>query len=354
MRANEFINLKELDKQLDETATVGATSAGSIAKELFERISLSKYKVDIDAAFKEACHLTLMDLAYKQTYGHLTSNEFLKYKVEPRLEQRLKESLKTYINDILSDSKTFIGFRFEDLKVSGHAETPPPAIVINKSIIKIISSDLYTQLLSYLSDESVFSYDETTNTTEISDQDYLIRNIRSFVYNPSYGIRDEISETINTIIHEMVHIQQFITQSGRDDYEYRSYLSKKSQFHAAMDRINKGKSTEDDKRLYYASPQEISAHAHNTALEIISLTSYDSTSNPQGALANLDELLQSNEWLRASPRVERYLTTYDKNNPKEYRVYKRFIKSVAQELFAYRQRLLDEIKQIDKNDENNE
>lgn len=307
----------------------------------FENISLSKHKSDIEAAFKEAYRLTLSDCAFKQTYGYLKSNQFLQYTVEVNLARRLIATLQAYINDILSDSKAFIFVKFLNLKVLGYAEFN--SMVLNKQIIPIIAKDLHQSLLNSLIDDGIVGEGENGKDT-ILDQNALIKYIRSFVYNPSYEVHPLISNTIDTIIHEMVHIQQHVKQQHRDgETEYRSYLAKKPKFHDTINRIHRGEHSELDSKIYHASPQEITAHAHDAALEIISLISNDSDENPRGILANLDELFIDNDFAKSTPRLRYYLSVYNKNDPKEYKVYKRFIKTVAQEIFAYRQKLNSKI-----------
>ena len=151
------------------------------------------------------------------------------------------------------------------------------------------------------------------------------------------NIRVAIEEMADIITHELVHILQHISQTdkGRPTLDYRSYLSgkrpdPKSKGDEFQQLHNSGQSnTARWRKLYYASPQEMSAFVHNIVLTLIRSLHLDTAPalSPSGqpipppslnaAAAKLPGLIQA------------YITP---TNPKETAVYKRYIKLAYQEL----------------------
>lgn len=84
----------------------------------------------------------------------------------------------------------------------------------------------------------------------------------------------------STIIHEMVHVVQHLLQyaQGRKTTAYKSYAGHTRDFH---DEVRQGKYS----KLYYSSPQEIEAHAHEAAIYVIKkISSLRELSNIRGLI----------------------------------------------------------------------
>ena len=142
-----------------------------------------------------------------------------------------------------------------------------------------------------------------------------------------------IKNIVSVIIHEMVHVIQHIQQkdSKNKEYEYRSYLQKdKKKFHSQIKKVTAGEEgmTPEQYKIYRASPQEMTAFAHEEALTLIDRLKLDDPS----AGYTLDTAMLA---------VKKYLGTYidkmfaDKSNRKEYPVFKRYVKMVYLELERY-------------------
>jgi hypothetical protein len=172
----------------------------------------------------------------------------------------------------------------------------------------------------------------------------------------SLPLMKKLVALIPTIVHELVHIKQHDQQSHRKEKgfntEYRSKLSNKADFNAAMHRIVSGNPGPDDEKLYRSSLQEIPAYAHNSALEIIRTINFPSIGQDLKSyqhiildgvedLINITKKITSNDTSHGSPlyishTLKYYNDTF--NKPKEpmlYDIYKRFIKVLYQELTNY-------------------
>lgn len=172
---------------------------------------------------------------------------------------------------------------------------------------------------------------------------FLCRAIASndrVIFNP---IRErsekQINELVSVIIHEMVHVIQHYRQKHRflkgKDLEFRSYLDRhKGEY---LDTRQKYDQTPDDESqkdlvnryydLYYASPQEIAAFAHQAALEIIDYYAFDLMTH--GA-SDLNSKSISNF-------IDNKIGGRFRNpkNSREAMVRKRYLKLVYQEVIRY-------------------
>jgi hypothetical protein len=148
-----------------------------------------------------------------------------------------------------------------------------------------------------------------------------------------------------TFIHELVHIVQHERQKHRGgEFEFRSYLDKEKDEFLKLARKRNMASPSDDESprlsgdeqsryndLYYASPAEIAAHAHNIALKIISSHGLGSA-----GYSKRDYVFQAKQALKGiTGSVDSYLKKRYKGqtDPKMQDVYKRYHKLVYQEVY---------------------
>lgn len=166
---------------------------------------------------------------------------------------------------------------------------------------------------------------------------------------------DVIDDLINTLIHELVHTQQHRTQLVRMSQgkgtEYRSYLTKdKQKFHDAIQQL----ATEYDFKIYQASPQEIPAFAHNMALQLIRIATLgtdiedmNDIEDIQWVLRNLDDIIRDPRNYQRNEHFSRYQRFNDPANKQHYKVFKRFMKRVYQEVFSYIGQVQKKLEQVE-------
>jgi len=134
------------------------------------------------------------------------------------------------------------------------------------------------------------------------------------------------------LLHEMVHVIQHIEQWAvlRSKHEYRSYGTKDAS------EFLKSRDTPRFMNLYYSSPQEISAFAHNMAIEIIhSLRPADLMHVP----------LESGVVWKT---IQNYINDGipQPTNTTEIKVYRRYAKLVYQLVARHRQWLLQRAQEL--------
>jgi len=201
--------------------------------------------------------------------------------------------------------------------------------------------DLYNTLVDNLSYSGGFHQNDDS-TSYVLDRNEAIASISSMQLY-SFKFFDYISDRIPTIVHELVHVMQHQSQQHRDNTEYRSTLTKKNKnrFIHAINAIHNNQATDEDRKIYYSSIQEIPAHAHSVVSKII-----------QGYFSwvyNLDDETNSeikSELIKLKndfPKKLKYNDTWNyyhhtfnvPSNPSLYNIYKRFNKAVYQEFHHY-------------------
>lgn len=161
-----------------------------------------------------------------------------------------------------------------------------------------------------------------------------------------YKFGDTVNELIGTYIHELVHIQQHKNQPIDKPTAYTSYGTKnKDKFKKSIDNINSGQYSNEDLKLYKASPQEIPAFAHNAAISIIHDAMIDGNTSDKEDLkyyiSVLDDYIKGGKFAKEyyTNTMPYYVQTFNNKNSKDFKVFKRFMKIVAQELIQYRNHL---------------
>lgn len=199
-------------------------------------------------------------------------------------------------------------------------------------------------------DKKIIEYIVQDFTNPVFDYE----NIKRFLdnYELSNTVKSIISKISSVFIHELVHIIQNKNQQHRiiQNYpiEYRSYLEKdkKKVVRAAYDQLSKM-----DREIYLATIQEIPAFAHQRAIDIMDIISHNMDIDDMdkyelmAAMTNLDEFFEYEEWKNMANQAE-----YKQfNTPKEenrYKVFKRYMKILYQELMDFKDRLYLRYKEI--------
>lgn len=342
--------LRELfELPIDEAISL-TTEKHRLVKELKE---LEKKKIG-DLGF-----LTLEDdgIALRSIYGNrmLSKNASTKVLKSFLIEvihivySSIEKELSEIFTDIVGSP---VRAQFKDIKVGGSAGYD--YIILN--VPDSYQNTDRLKLQEQISDSGGMTWDDDTNTARIANIAEVYWMIQYYRFD-DMKIIDHLHDLVPTKIHELVHIKQHITQSHRVQQgkktEYRSPLADKNRFYQAISNIHNGTATDEDNKIYYASLQEIPAHAHNTALDIIEQIwfpndpeniSADVISDLYHSINQLIKMVKqitSKDTKYGSPmyyssRLRYYNDTFNvPNNPELYTIYKRFIKLVYQELVNY-------------------
>lgn len=314
---------------------------------LQEKISLTKYTDDIYDAIKNGIIMAITNLdrdnpTFKSVRDKVDSTGSSSA-LTSLLEPALVADIKHYVQNILQDTVTkiispeqgyYIPVSFKDIKAAGQASGMK--IELSNRGIDNIAKEIFRRYEQAVSDNIEDEHDIYKVFFNIKDDDYVHRHIIGY-------IDSEITELADTVIHEMVHILQHDPQfkKGRH-HEFRSYLDKRKNEYLDIARKEADSPEYSDRweYLYYASPQEIAAHAHNMALSIIN--SWGLTRNPHLNLYNLPDKKD------ILATVQNEVTKYE--NPKtktEQMVRQRYMKRVYQEVERYIEHLTEVLKKKD-------
>lgn len=351
---------------------VGESENGMLLRELFEHpideaISLTTEKHRLTKALSKLDQQTIGDLGFlqmredgialKTIYGNRMLSKNAKTKVFKNflieVMHHTYRSLEVELGNIFTDIVgSPVKALFKELKVGGSAGYDYVTISVPDSYQDNDRLKLQTQV----SDAGAMAWDDDSNTARISDIDEVFWMITHYPFE-ELTLMKHLHDLVPTKIHELVHIKQHLKQSHRVEQgkrtEYRSPLANKSRFYQAINNIHNGNASEEDLKIYYASLQEIPAHAHNAALDLIATIWFPEDAenlrpdlvgelyHSINQLINLVKKLTStndsyNTPAYYSSRIRYYNKTYNvPDNPTLYSIYKRFIKLVYQELVNY-------------------
>lgn len=328
---------------------------------LSEAISANRYITAMRSAVYDGIQKSLAGMEHVREYISATAtadfgnndashSKFIrltKIYFQGNIEVVLAENTVTALNKTLG--KTIVSsVSFQDIDALGQAHVL--SIELSDKYATRFSDKIIDSLIQIVYD----NYDGEERINGFYDLcDKLSKSSRSdswWKYVES-AISSLVLEFIATVIHELVHVLQHYPQliKKRFGTEYRSYLDKnkgelQSMIRKYKQEIKQGNvSPETEQRLsklYYSSPQEIAAFAHNAAQNIIQSYGYaDATTVDELQLKDLDasDIIQAidsitNKWVR---------------NPQTYReaaVRKRYIKMVYQEIAQYLTHRLEQLK----------
>lgn len=272
------------------------------------------------------------DLESEEGYGKL----FRTY-VTDIIEPQLIDSLSKHMHDALNSEigePMVSSLKFEPTEHGEQGYASETNIVLDNRFSKTLTRKLVTKLI----DSALDSYDPGERVAGFT---FIVRMASSgdryYWGTLYYEIEGTVSNLVSTTLHELVHVIQYNQQDikGRDDIEYRSYLDKhKGEFRSIVDRTSSADDSTEDPwasdrfwNLYLSSPQEISAFAHQAALNIIK--SYELHHD-----ATTFENITSDDIIDAVDTI----TSQRFKNPKsrkELMVRKRYMKLVYLEVARY-------------------
>ncbi len=173
-------------------------------------------------------------------------------------------------------------------------------------------------------------------------------------YKENNLVSDAIDKIVNIFVHELVHVKQHQPQGKRlvdkGNTEYRSYLTKnKKRFNQDVNTF----ATKLDWQIYHGSPQEIDAFAHNMAMELIDMATFNRNmeyiNDPamlaelEGMLNGVQEAMKHREFRGNTTYEDKYKEFNDPKNQQHYKVYKRFMKKVYLQVQQYTEKLKSKI-----------
>lgn len=314
-----------------------------------EAISLTQY----ESALRDAIYAGMKD-AIKYMGESLpvylkssdTAEEFKNYRELAAKGESLLPMIHAIRDDMEHVLASFIEkeLRYATDKVIGHAVTDFEFKKINSNTggyaagLQVVVNSNYTtkELASRIMDVVYDSaINESESASDLFDQVFkVMKHVdRNREIIEPYNYDKIVENMLDIIIHELVHVKQHKQQydRGRKDIEYRSYLNKTP--NELKDLLVKNHELSltpaEQKRynqLYYASPQEMAAFAHNIAQRIIRFWGIDDSLR----LEDLPTAQQAMTGVKDDIRNHINPTTI-----KTQRVYNRYVKLVYQEVDRY-------------------
>lgn len=220
---------------------------------LTEAISLSNLRSPLYIAVKAAILQTVRAVAGM----HIGSDIAGQYKhVFTSVYQMLRVAVADGFTEVISQQiGTDSTVEFKALDADGKAYGID--VELNDKYIRALTNVVTNRLAGYAHEKRI-PMEQAANAFQWNEDDHdLIAIVR---------------ELIGVVIHELVHVQQAQKQlaSGRVKREYRSYVEKDPvKFQRAMRAIKSGTYTDAEYVAYRASPQEITAFAHQIATAFI-------------------------------------------------------------------------------------
>jgi hypothetical protein len=190
----------------------------------------------------------------------------------------------------------------------------------------------------------IFDNDKLADVVELKN---ILGGYRMYDFKLYKWLSD--ADRIDTTIHELVHLTQHLGQEPGKT-EYRSKIEpNKEKFSAAMYKLN----DPANYQIYTSSLQETPAHAHSAALQIIRSINFPLGGAIHANLTRIREQVailllvikgisrdrypvEYNSVVITSDIVEYYNRVFNHPSDKKlYPVYKRFVKTLHQELVNY-------------------
>lgn len=322
-----------------------------------ERISFSHERNNIANAIQTTIDKSLEQIAHKfeeqftgDTPNYDTTYEWLDKTINILLLRRFKARLSSLGISILKlDPSQYFNVDFDDMNVGGEAYYD--YIKINKNyILKLAKLILDAIMNDLMNNDAIRDNDNNPIVPNVKYAAKVIKETDFDIHN--WKSADTINNLITTYIHELVHIKQHSHQNPQKPTEYRSYATKdKEHFYSAIKNITQGNASKQDWKLYTASPQEIPAFAHNSALDIIhSITELNTdkitdVNDLKYYVEVLNDYIKGGRFAKdyINKSMPYYSSTFNNKNSKDFKVFKRFYKNVAVELMNYRDKLINQL-----------
>ena len=311
-------------------------------KEITEAISVTSFDEQITKSINEAirkciAHLYTLRGEFPKQEAAFDSDEGNSRPLKRELYYKLKEVMMTTMSgDIRRGINKAAGeslvnaVSFEEMNAGGAALGRD--IDLNVEFVKLFSKNLLDSMF-----ESVaMSYNEDERTGGLFYTFKMYGNDDKYTVGLfEKSIEKTVNDLVSILVHEITHVNQHSRQDAKDrsGYEYRSYLDKtKDEFKKRQDDEWDAESHDEDYwKLYLASPQEVTAFAHQAAIAVINSYGF----NQASSVEDLDIRAVDARDLVSS--IDAYLhgRFKDSSDPRERRVRQRYIKLAYQEIVAY-------------------
>jgi hypothetical protein len=319
-----------------------------ISENLNEAISLADKREDVKVAIVDGIQNWTSDLAdklpeqqnpteYSQSYSRLL-HYFISHSLFKLSEQLSQEP--SFPKDAKFNRRPSVDFR--QLGSANGGVNDRGDIDLNEKLLDPIVHSLKTHLVQF---------------TTVDDMIKFLRNFKPM----SHEEKQAITNISHTFIHEFVHVYQMYSQDRwNKEPEVRSYLlkgdkRKRGSNKRKFEELMRGKLNDKSMQYYLSSPQEIPAHAHNFALEIIEAATfgedpfqYDDPYDINMSIDALDTLLKDSQLWSQFTRAEQY-KQFNQPGTELYKIYKRFLKTTYQEIMSYRNKLVQYMQTLQGN-----
>jgi hypothetical protein len=305
-----------------------------------EAVSLTKYEEDLAQAIRTGIvngvaslekpfmnNENLQEIMNDDGLSDRYARQFMEREGASKIEKAITKQLKLTLDNILGKD-AISKFRFGTMKnMGGYVQNS--TMVINRAYLVSIVRTVMNRFSIYLYD----NYEAGDRTKGMSFLFRMLKsNDREIVGILTHDLNQAIDKIVSIVVHEAVHLVQHKQQAHRPlgKTEYRSYLDKtKGEFYGHAMKAKQSKNKERYYDLYYASPQEIAAFAHQMALDVIKANELHKVERLQDIphIEGEDIIGYINNRLNnrfAEPR-----------NPQETQVRRRYIKLVYQEVHRY-------------------
>lgn len=338
--------------------------------DLIEAINLGQHGEEIEQLIKKGLIAAIGQLStlkdsewLKKAEKSVARGEFREMgeQLRPQLKSAIEGSMAYTLKSGLGRQFNIQYVGFDDTGTSG-AYVQAQNIVISSRWSEIVSRALIQSLFDTISN----NYSEEEFVGAVYFVPKLImsgdRNFVSAVIDTNKKVQHQTANLANLLVHELVHVVQNSRQSHRNvPPEYRSYLDKsKGEFSGVHHKRMSGEISEPNPdqaaeerywNLYLASPQEITAFAHQIALKIIN----DSGVKDAKTVDELNRAAQQvdADWIVSAISDELHGRFRNPASKKEVPVFKRYMKltytEFAQTVNSLRAKLTQQAQQSQDN-----
>jgi hypothetical protein len=304
-----------------------------------EAISMTKYNQDLVDAIKTGIingvlalekpimsNQNLLDVINDDSFSDRYARQYLQREAEASIEKAVIKQLKLTLAKIL-DKGALSKIRFGKMSgMGGFARGSE--IVLNRTLLDGIAKTVINRICTAMYEHPA---GQRTRVFEIVFN-MLKQNSDKMIGYLLHGLEPHVDNIVSILVHEAVHIIQHKQQAhrGLGKTEYRSYLDKqKGEFRSAAQKAVKTKNRDRYYDLYYASPQEITAFAHQMALDVVNAYGLNKVTD----LKDIPKITSENIIEYINKRINNRFA--QPRNPQETQVRRRYLKLVYQEVHRY-------------------
>jgi hypothetical protein len=266
--------------------------------------------LDIIPSYKRKIDADIKNDATQGEYHELLY--FIKPLINRSITSILRLGLTRVINNEIPEVNKKVLIVFKDINADGTAFNFK--ITLNNKFPRALTDMLVKTIGNWLVKHNKQNTNKFKTLFEINSE--KLKQYYDFTNIPV------VYEMVSIILHELTHVIQDVRQAHRGgETEYRSYLTKNPIFNGILKKMYKGdKLTDEEYQIYFSSPQEIAAHAHNIAADVIKNIG-DNKPTAQDIQKAVKDL------------VGDFLS--DRNDPRIAKVYNRYLKLVYQQVMNH-------------------